>query len=499
MTQLVPIAFVHNIKKENGGLHKAIYHRMNVLSKVYDRVIIYTYSFDKDFESLCQYHKNIGNIDRRVEIINLYNEEKDEIEYSPIKYKKNNKYFYFPVADNPYTFRVFDEKGEYKYYLKLREDGTPDIKDYFTTPWKRYMKEVFDNRGILRKRIYMNDDNKPSYTVTFNNNSQPIVSSVLDKNGAPKNYFCFAHEIEYDTELEMAMGKFKEFIKTIEMPVLFVDKREHVKYFDVLNEKNIKKIFILHNNHLDYPYINEDVISPSVNDLFTSIINENIDRLIVLTNEQKKDILTQFSIDKKIEVIPHYQPIINKEINEKQTKLIVTLARYHNAKNLKRAIEIIFKVKKVMPDIIYNIYGYGPQKDLLAQLIKDLDLEKNVFLKGHINDPHEKLKEAKLSLMTSNYEGFCLAISESLACSTPVVSWNTKYGPSEIIRNGMDGYIVEDENEASEKILKILNMDDNEFNEMQKNSLDVSNRFSEESNNKLWINLLNDLSYEYES
>lgn len=206
------------------------------------------------------------------------------------------------------------------------------------------------------------------------------------------------------------------------------------------------------------------------------------------------DYIRQFIIDKKIEVIPYYQPKINKELNEKQSKLIVTLERYHNAKNLKRAIEIIFKVKKVMPDIIYNIYGYGPQKDLLAQLIKDLDLEKIVFLKGHINHPHEKLKEAKLSLMTSNYEGFCLAISESLACSTPVVSWNTKYGPSEIIRNGMDGYIVYGEDETSEKILKLLNMDTKEYINMQRNSLDISNRFSEESNNNLWLKLLNDLS-----
>ncbi len=96
--------------------------------------------------------------------------------------------------------------------------------------------------------------------------------------------------------------------------------------------------------------------------------------------------------------------------------------------------------------------------------------------------------------MTSNYEGFGLAITESLACSTPVVSWNTKYGPSEIIRNGIDGYIVENEDEASEKILKILNMDKNEYNMMQKNCLDVSNRFSEESIDKLWVELLKSLS-----
>ncbi|UTI85597.1 hypothetical protein NIT60_02695 [Mammaliicoccus sciuri] len=159
------------------------------MSKIYDRVVIYTYSFDKDFEYLCQYHKNVGNIDSRVEIINLYHDENSEIEYSSGKYTKNNEYFYFPVLDNPYSFRAFDEKGEYKYYLKLRGNGTPDFKDYFTTPWKRYMKEIFDERGILRRRVFMDDNNKPSYTVTFSNKSQPIVSSVLDNNSMPKIIF----------------------------------------------------------------------------------------------------------------------------------------------------------------------------------------------------------------------------------------------------------------------------------------------------------------------
>ncbi|RTX83658.1 hypothetical protein CD139_08335, partial [Staphylococcus piscifermentans] len=72
MKKLVPIVFLHNIKKVNGGLHKAAYHRINTLSKVYKRAIIFTYGFDPEFQELCKYHKEVGNIAENVEIYNLY-------------------------------------------------------------------------------------------------------------------------------------------------------------------------------------------------------------------------------------------------------------------------------------------------------------------------------------------------------------------------------------------------------------------------------------------
>ena len=219
-----------------------------------------------------------------------------------------------------------------------------------------------------------------------------------------------------------------------------------------------------------------------------------IDNLIVLTNNQKKDIQMIEKIDERITVIPHYQPKILSEVLDKKDNLIVTLARYHNAKNLNAAIKVIEKVKKTIPDIKFCIYGYGPQEQMLKNLIEELNLTENIFLMGHTNNPLEKVKEAKLSLMTSNYEGFNLAIAEAMACSTPVVSYNTKYGPGDLIRNGIDGFLVEDINQAAEKVIEILKLSESEYKKLQEKALEVTDRFSEHKINKLWLDFIESLT-----
>jgi poly(glycerol-phosphate) alpha-glucosyltransferase len=288
-----------------------------------------------------------------------------------------------------------------------------------------------------------------------------------------------------------------DFIQDIDNPLLFIDKREHVKYFEKINAQHIRKVFVLHSNHLDFPYTEPSKFSPTVSDLFYSLDNQTIDRLVVLTTGQKEDILLEKNLKNKIEVIPHYQPQILNDIVTKKENLIVSLARYHNAKNLADAIKIVNKVKDVIPTIRYEIYGYGPQKDMLNSLIKNLGLEENVFLKGHTTSPISKLEEAKVSLMTSNYEGFCLTISEALACATPVVSYKTKYGPNELIRNGLDGYLVDlNENKiinAADKLIEILKMNSISYTKMQRNALEITKRFSKDKTASLWENFINKL------
>ncbi len=493
MTNYTPIVFLHNLKKQNGGLHKAIYHRVNLLSEKYERVIIFTFGFDIEFKELCEYHKRIGNINPNIEIINIYEQRKENNKMK--LFKKNNNHTYIKDEKNHNSYRVFNNKGEYEFYVRLRDNGAPQFKDFFKTPWNRYMKEIYDKYGNLRKRIFMDSDNKPSYSVIFSTEENPMVSSVLNKvDYSTNNFFNFSLERQFDNDIQMAVECLKELLKGIDFPLLFIDKREYVKYFNNISGDNITKVFTLHSNHLDYPYNDIEIFSPSVSDLFSALRENMIDNLIVLTNNQKKDIQMIEKIDERITVIPHYQPKILSEVLDKKDNLIVTLARYHNAKNLNAAIKVIEKVKKTIPDIKFCIYGYGPQEQMLKNLIEELNLTENIFLMGHTNNPLEKVKEVKLSLMTSNYEGFNLAIAEAMACSTPVVSYNTKYGPGDLIRNGIDGFLVEDINQAAEKVIEILKLSESEYKKLQEKALEVTDRFSEHKINKLWLDFIESLT-----
>ncbi len=72
----------------------------------------------------------------------------------------------------------------------------------------------------------------------------------------------------------------------------------------------------------------------------------------------------------------------------------------------------------------------------------ELDLGGAVTFEGFTEEPARVLASAGASLMTSRREGFGLAVAESLAVGTPVVSYDVDYGPAELVADGANGRLV---------------------------------------------------------
>lgn len=105
-----------------------------------------------------------------------------------------------------------------------------------------------------------------------------------------------------------------------------------------------------------------------------------------------------------------------------------------------------------------KIIGEGGDLEKLQKLAIDFRIADCVELPGYSSDVAGEMRKASIFAMTSLFEGFGLVIVEAMSCRLPVVSFNTKYGPRDILRDGEDGFLVEnrDVQILAEKLYKLM-------------------------------------------
>lgn len=188
--------------------------------------------------------------------------------------------------------------------------------------------------------------------------------------------------------------------------------------------------------------------------LLSKYLYKLADSIVTVSNGVAEDVNSLLGLPKnKMTVI--YNPIVNDEIfelmeqknnhpwlNDNQYKVIISVGRLVNQKNFSFLIKSFEKVKKELPNTKLIILGDGPEKDKLNQLIKELEIEKDVALEGFVQNPYSYMKESDLFVLSSKWEGFGNVIVEALATGIPVVSTKCPSGPDEILENGKFGSLV---------------------------------------------------------
>ena len=220
-----------------------------------------------------------------------------------------------------------------------------------------------------------------------------------------------------------------------------------------------------------------------------------VDALVVQTNIQKNDILERFDNPSNIYAIPHtYEAPLKEEIIERNPLRAVYFARYDNDKKHELAIEAFAKVVETLPTAEFHCYGAGARLSELRKMVKELGMEKNIFLNSWCDSVAKEYEAAGMSIITSPSESFSLTIAESLAHGAPIVGFDVPYGPKELIQSGENGYLVPfgDTDAMAEKVVLMMT-DPILLRELSENARLNSKRYSESVVKDLWQKLLEDI------
>ena len=171
----------------------------------------------------------------------------------------------------------------------------------------------------------------------------------------------------------------------------------------------------------------------------------------------------------------------------------VTCGRLANVKRMDLMIELFESAQKKCPDIELHIFGDGPNREKLQNLIAEKNLESKVFLRGYCDDVHNTLLDYDAYLMTSKQEGFPNSLCEAMAIGLPSVSFACHEGITELAEFGESGFAVPDGDKDAfvEKMILLAN-DEPLRESMGKNAMKISERYSNENIMKQWYECITD-------
>lgn len=124
------------------------------------------------------------------------------------------------------------------------------------------------------------------------------------------------------------------------------------------------------------------------------------------------------------------------------SRFIMTAGRLSEEKQFHLFIDAFARLADRHPDLHGIIAGEGQQQGELELQIAKKNMTGRIHLPGIVPKLQQYMRKAECFVLTSKYEGFPNVLLESLSAGCPVVSFDCKAGPKEIIRDGIDGFIV---------------------------------------------------------
>lgn len=221
-----------------------------------------------------------------------------------------------------------------------------------------------------------------------------------------------------------------------------------------------KKIGELHVNRLNYRNFEANDTN-FIKQLFAKLWMSNLvkqlkrlDRFVVLTEE---DMLAWPELQ-NVSVIPDPLSFVPTAQSSLSVKRVIAVGRYVYQKGFDLLLQAWAKIERQCPDWMLVVYGDGDRAPY-EQMMRNLGIDTSrCLLNGPTTDIQREYVNSSLFVFTSRFEGFGMVLVEAMACGLPVVSFACPCGPKDIVRDGEDGFLVENGNidELVQQLMKLM-------------------------------------------
>ncbi|MDR6690220.1 glycosyltransferase involved in cell wall biosynthesis [Microbacterium sp. 1154] len=228
--------------------------------------------------------------------------------------------------------------------------------------------------------------------------------------------------------------------------VLICESRQLGELLVGWGDDRVRIVHTVHTIHLEPPFRDDSDLNALWRRWFD--VAPRFDAVLWPTAYQRDDVRDRFGPVAHDLVAPHAVagPEIVVPSTERDAGRVVVLGRLAPGKRLDHAIRAFARAAVDVPGATLELWGEGVQRGQLEALVAHLGLTESVVLPGLTTDPGSVLDAAAVYLTTSAFEGQGLALAEALAHGTPVVAYDIRYGPRDMLAGG-GGILVPDGDE----------------------------------------------------
>ena len=218
------------------------------------------------------------------------------------------------------------------------------------------------------------------------------------------------------------------------------------------------------------------------------------DRFVVLTEEDAR----MWGEIPGMRVIPNAAKDIcdgmrpNAGVASLDVRRVIAVGRLDYQKGFDRLIDAWVLVRKDgrFADWRLDIFGQGEWKEMLQRKIRTLGVGDSARLNAPVKDIAAEYKASSMLVMSSHYEGFPMVMVEAMSAGLPVVTFDYKCGPKEIIDDGRNGLLVKegDIRRLADAMMSLM-ASPATLKRMSAEAKKVTERFSEEKVMGMWVRL----------
>lgn len=330
----------------------------------------------------------------------------------------------------------------------------------------------------------LNKLNYDIYILSLNNGNEPF----FDLDIGIQIHSLYSQKISFKKNIIGTIGKIRQFVKEHNIDTLVVVDSIACVF-------TVPALYGLNINHICWEHFNFNVnLGVKLRDLGRRLAARYCDYIVTLTSRDE-ELWKQGIKGIRSKTITIGNPSPYESINhvpKLESKTILAVGRLTFQKGFDLLIESWSKVCKENHSWLLRIIGNGEDEYLLKEQANLLGISDRIEFIPVTNEIEKYYQTSSFYCLSSRFEGFGMVIVEAQSFNLPVISFDCDCGPSDLIEDGINGFLVKNgsPDALADTLLMSISLDELHYKKLSDNAKILSSQFSIDSVLQIWKTIL---------